>query len=194
MFVMLGVILGMTHAGEAHLRAGEIQFHGIAAGFFDHFCQLRPFFFTASHDGSDDDFGRIVPFEPAQDVQIHLEGILGQLFHIAETGKAGVIFYCVKTGRNLPDFLLADGLVKDAAPSGIECPRHHVVVGADGRRSQEERVLAVDADKVDGKGRERLLLRGLSVLTYGVQQLPDSYGSVIVDTGRFRPLQVGVAA
>ena len=94
-------------------------------------------------------------------------------------------------------------MVKEhACPAGIEGTRHHLVVGAYGRRGEEERILAGDAAESDGEG--SVLDRDLGiansvfyigiVLVDAVHHLFDADGPVVVDAGLLGTLQVAVAA
>ena len=182
-----------AHASQLHLRAGEIQLHRVDAGLFSHFRQRDPLRLGVAHDGGHDDFVGIVLFQPQQNVEVHLHGILAQLLHVAEAEEIGAarLVDGIEARRHLADVLHADGLVEHACPSCFEGTRHHLVVGADGRRGEEEGILARDAAEVDGKAGEVFVwLRAFD----GFRQFPDADRPVVVDAGRFGGLQLGVAA
>jgi hypothetical protein len=86
--------------------------------------------------------------------------ILAELFHIAE----GIEVTCarlvkgIKTRGYLPDVLHANGLIEDASPTHVKGTSYHLVVGANGGRSEEEGILAMQAAEVDSEGRRRRLL------------------------------------
>ena len=142
-----------AHARQSHLRTGEVQFHGVAARLLGHPCQFDPFLLKLSHDRGHDDLRGVVALQSAQDVEVHRVGVLAQLLHVAEGVEVGrALLHGIEAWRHLADVLLADGLVEHAGPPCVEGPRHHLVVGAYGRRGQEERVLAAYAAEGDGKG------------------------------------------
>ena len=181
-----------AHAGKAHLRAGKVQFHGIDPGLLGHLRQLDPLLLRLSHDGGDDDLGGIVLLEPLEDVEVHLHRILRQLLHVAEAGKAAVgPFHGVEAGRNLLDVLQADGLVEHARPARFQGRGHHLVVRADGGRSQEEGILAVQAAEVDLQGRQFRLRRGSR---QRLGDFPQANRPVVVDASLLGGLQVRFAA
>ena len=183
-----------THAGQSHLRAREVQLHSVASRILSHLCQLNPLFLVLAHDAGHHNLRGVVLLQAAQDVEVHLIGILRQLLHVAEAGERRALSDSVETGRHLVDVLLADGLEEDATPPCLERPRHHLVVGADGRRSQEERVLAADAAEVDFQ-RRCLCSRRLCLPLERGEELGDTHGAVVVDTGLFSAFQVaGLAA
>ena len=74
-----------THTLMLHLWTREIQLHGVTASLFGHFRQSRPLLFGLSHNRGNYYFRRIVLFQPVQNVEVHLNRILTQLFHVAET-------------------------------------------------------------------------------------------------------------
>ena len=180
-----------AHARIMHLGAGEVEFNGIAAGLFGHPGQFDPFFFRITHDGGNDHFARILLFETLEKGKVHLHGILAQLFHVPETEEIPVttlIVYRIETRRHFPDFFQADGLVIHASPAGLEGTRHHVIVGADSRRRQEKRILAMDAAEIDGQGRPMIILRRRR---QRLGDFPDADGTVIMDTSLLGSFQFG---
>ena len=135
---------------QTHLRAGEIEFHGVASCVLRHLRQFYPFLLGLPHDRGYDDLGGIVLLEPTEDIKIHCIGIFAQLLHIAEADKRRTLFaHGVKPRRYFADILFADGFVEHTRPSGFQRAGHHFVVGADSRRSQKERVLAHDVAEID---------------------------------------------
>ena len=141
-----------AHAFVLHLRTREVQLHSVATGILGHLRQALPLLLVLSHDGCYDHLRRVVLLQPAQNVEVHLHGVLAQLFHVTETVEVTVhtvVVHGVETRRHLLDFLHADGLVEHARPTGVKGPRHHLVVRTDGRRCQEERILATDAAEVN---------------------------------------------
>ena len=101
----LGVLSHVAaHAGLSHLRAGEIEFHGIAAGFLRHFGKFYPLLFLLPHDGGNDHLGRIVLLQAPKDVEIHLRGVLAQLLHVAEGVEIAVAAMIIRhrSGATLP--------------------------------------------------------------------------------------------
>ena len=125
-----------AHALVLHLRTREVQFHGIASGLLGHPGQGLPLLLRLSHDAGHHHLCGEVVLQSAQDVEVHLHGVLAQLLHIAEAVEiavGGVGVHCVKSWRHLFDLLHADGLVEHACPSGPEGTGHHLVVGAYGR-------------------------------------------------------------
>ena len=140
-----------THTALTHLWTGVVQFYSIATGILSHLGELNPVFLGLSHNAGNDHFLRIVLLEAVEDVEIHFVGILGKLFHVTETDERRSFLHRVEARRDLPDFLLADGLVEYTCPTGIEGPCHHLVVGADGRGSEEEGILARNSAEGDGK-------------------------------------------
>ena len=181
-----------AHAGIAHLRAREIQFHRIESGRLGHLRQFDPLFLVLPHDGGDDDLLREILLKARENVEILLDGILRQLLHVAEAGETAVgPFYGVKARRDLVDVLQADGLVIDARPTGPQGRRHHLVVGADGGGSQEERILAAQPAE-SGFQRGEPFLRNR--FRQGVRQIAQADGPVIMDTGFFGGQEVFFAA
>ena len=125
-----------AHAGLPHLRAGEIEFDGVAAGFLCPFGKRNPLLFSLPHDGSDDHLIGILLFQAFKDVEVQVHGVFAQLFHIAEAKEIAFVPNAangIEAGRHFPYFLQADGLVEYAAPAGVEGPRHHLIVGTHGR-------------------------------------------------------------
>ena len=144
-----------AHADQTHLGAGEIELDGIDAGVLRHMRKLDPLLVGVAHDGGDDDFGGIVLLQLAQDLEVHLRRILGELLHVAESGEGAVrTLHGVETRRDFIDILQADRLVIDAGPAGLEGRGDHLVVGADGGRGEEEGILAGDPAERDVQGRE----------------------------------------
>ena len=121
-----------AHARKTHLRAREVQLYGIATCGLGHLCKLGPLLLELPHDGGHDHLRGIVALQPSQNVEVHLVRILRQLLHIAEPGKARITLHGIEAWRHLADFLLADSLVKDTRPTGIEGPCHHIIVGTHG--------------------------------------------------------------
>ena len=146
-FVVLSHIA--AHASQSHLRAGEVQFHCVAASKLSHLGKLYPLLFELTHDAGNHHFRRIVLLQTLQNVEVHLVRVLAQLFHVAEASKGSVLLDCVESGRDLSDVLFANGLVEDTCPAHVEGASYHVVVRADGRRGQEEGVLAFDTAESD---------------------------------------------
>ena len=132
-------------------------------------------------------------FQPAQYLEIDLVGVLAQLLHIPETGDLRSLLDRVEAGRHLVDVLLADGLVEDSRPAHVEGAGHHLVVGADGRRGEEEGVFAGFAAESDGETGSLPL--GFNGFALGrVQQFAYADRPVVVDAGLFSALEVGVGA
>jgi len=73
---------------------------------------------------------------------------------------------------------------------------HHLVVGADGRGCQEERVLAAYPAEVDLEARFLGLPSSLFCLlsSYFFSNLPYPYRTIIMDAGFFSPLKVVIGA
>ena len=89
------------------------------------------------------------------------------------------------------DVLHADGLIKHACPTGLKGSCHHLEVGADGRRGEEEGILAMDVAEVDGEAWK--VLSGHRPFDRG-RQFPDADRPIVVDAGCFGGLQFGIAA
>ena len=77
--------------------------------------------------------------------------ILAQLLHVAESREVAptTLLQRIEARRHLLDFLHTDGLVEHTAPPHFESTGHHLVVGTHSRRSQEERIFAMNAAEVD---------------------------------------------
>jgi hypothetical protein len=82
-------------------------------------------------------------------VKVNINGVLAELFHVAETCKRRAVLHGIEAWRHLMYVLHADGFIEHSCPSHVEGTRHHLVVGADGRGSEEEGVLTGDATKLD---------------------------------------------
>ena len=141
-----------AHAFVLHLRTREVQFHGVAASRLSHPRQTGPLLLGLPHYRGDDHFRGVVLLQPPQDVKVHLHGVLAQLLHVAEAVEVAVdavAVHRIETGRYLLDFLQADGFIEHTRSAGIEGAGHHLVVRADRRRGEEERVLAAYATECD---------------------------------------------
>ena len=121
-----------AHASQSHLRAGEVQFHCVAASKLSHLGKLYPLLFELTHDAGNDDLRRRVLLQTLQNVEVHLVRVLAQLFHVAEASEGSVLLYRVESGRDLADVLFANGLVEDACPAHVEGASHHLIVGTNG--------------------------------------------------------------
>ena len=182
-----------AHALVLHLRAREVQFHGVAASRLGHLRQPHPLLLGLPHDGGNNHLRGVVLLQPPQDVKIHLHGVLAQLLHVAEAVEVAVDAVAVlgvEAGRHLLNLLQADGLIEHARPAGIEGTRHHLVVRTYRRRGKEERVLARDAAELDPQVRVRAV--GHVVGTDAAHHLLDADGAARMDAGLLRPFQVGV--
>ena len=182
-----------THALMLHLRTREVQLHGVAASLLSHLGQRHPLLFGLSHNRGYHHLRWIVLLQSAQNVEVHRHRILAQLFHVTEAIEVamnGNTVHRIETRRHLLDFLHANGLVEDTCPAGIEGARHHLVVGADGRRGEKERILAWDAAEVNIK------LRVMAVVYIirmdATQHFLDAEGPVIVNTRLFCPFQISI--
>ena len=144
-----------SHSGEPHLRTGEVELNGVHTSFFSHAGQIYPLLLCVAHYGSHHNLAGEVSLQAGENLEINSRRIFRQLLHVSETGKASVrIFHDIKSRRNFLDFLQADCLVKYSSPSCFKSRCHHLVVGADGGRSQEERVLAPQAAELNLQRRE----------------------------------------
>ncbi len=178
-----------TQTRELHLRAGEIELHGIAAGLLGHLGEFDPLLLALPHDRGDDALGGVAELEATQDIEVHVVGILGELLHIAETDKGRTLFaYGVEAGRYLADVLLADGLVEHTGPSGLQGTGYHLVVGADSRRGQEERILADHVAEVDFQAWQVRSTRSILInrsIQNRLLQLRNADGAIVMDTSGF---------
>ena len=182
-----------AHARQSHLRTGEVQLDGIDTRILGHLRQFYPLLLGLSHDGGNDNLRGVVLLQSAEDVKVHLHGVLAQLLHIAEAIEVAVDAIAVdgiETWRHFLDFLKTNGLVIHTGPSCLESTRHHLVVRTDGRGGQEERILTMQTTEVHLKAGvfPRHVIR-----TDSAEHLLDAYGPIIVDTGLLGTLQVGIA-
>ena len=93
----------------------------------------------------------------------------------------------IETGRHFLDILHTDGLVKHACPPCLKGMRHHLIISADGRRSEKERIFAMDAAKIDGKTGCHTISKGAIAHLSG--KLTDANGTIVVDASLFGPFQ-----
>ena len=85
-----------TQTNQAHLRTREVELYGIAACLLSHLGQLDPLLLELAHDRGYDHLRGIVLLEATEDIEVHLIRILGQLLHIAETGKRGAFLHSIE--------------------------------------------------------------------------------------------------
>ena len=183
-----------AHAGEPHLGAREIELHGINASTLDHLSQFYPLFLALAHDAGYDDLRRIILLQPVQNVEVHVDRVLAQLLHVTEAIEVAIqaiAVYGIESGRNLLDFLQADGLIVHATPPRLKGTCHHLVVGTHCRGCQKERILAVDAAKLNIQVR---IGRSDVIRMDAAQHLLQSDGPVVVYASLLSALQVGIAA
>ena len=182
-----------THAGKAHLWTREIQLYGVHTSALGHLGQFNPLFLGLTHDAGNDHLRGVVLLQSVEDVKVHVNGILAQLLHIAETVEVAVDAVAmdgIETWGHLADFLQTDGFVEHAGPSRVEGARHHLVVGAHGRRGEEERILATDAAEVDGQVG---IMRVVDIVgADGTDDVTDTDGRIVVNTGPFGGFQISV--
>ena len=182
-----------AHARQSHLRAREVKFDGITACLLGPQGQFAPLFLGLSHDTGDDHLRGIVLFEPTQDVEVQVNGILTQLLHIAETIEVAVHTVAmdgIETRRHLFDLLEADGLIEHASPPCLKGTRHHLIIGTHRRRGQKERILTRNTTEIDGQAG---IVGGDIIGMYAAQHLLQTDGPIVADTGFLGRFQVGVA-
>ena len=150
-FDEFGILANVRPHGMAgHLRAREVELEHIRTG-FGHFAgEQGPFFFIGAHDRNGEYFGGIIFFKTANDFSIFLPGMFRNLLHVFESDEADVFFAdVVKTRGAFIHAVDADGFIEDAGPAEIEAFGNHLVVVANRRGRQEERIFAMDAEKID---------------------------------------------
>ena len=139
-----------THGVRGHLRAAEVEFEHICAGFCHFASEKCPFLFVCAHDGDAHDLCGIVMFEAFDYLGIFLPAVFRDLLHVFEADPADVLFADIVEARGaLVHAVDADGFVEDAAPAEVEAFGDHFIVVADRRGGEEKRVFAVDAEEID---------------------------------------------
>ena len=130
-----------------------------------------------------------------QDLEVGLYSILAQLLHVSESVEvtmSGIVVHGVESWRHLANLLHADRLVEYASPACIKGISNHLVVGADSRRSQEERILTLDTTECDA---ESGVVAVVDIVLMDVpDHLLDADRPVVVYTSLFSALQISVAA
>ena len=182
-----------AHAGKAHLGTRKVQLYGVHTGALGHLGQFNPLLLSLPHDAGNDNLRGVVLLQSVENIKVHVDGILAQLLHIAETVEVAVDAVAmdgIETWRYLADFLQTDGFVEHAGPSCVEGARHHLIVGAHGRRGEEEGILATDAAEIDGQVG---IMRVVDIVgTDGMDDVADTDGGIVVDTGPFGGFQISV--
>ena len=74
-----------------HIRAGKVQLNCIRTVFLTQTGQIFPFLFILPHDGGQNEFGRVVPLQPPEDLHVLRNTVVGKLFDVLKTDNAAAV-------------------------------------------------------------------------------------------------------
>ena len=117
-----------------HIRAGKIQLHGIRAVLFAEPCQFSPFLFILAHNGSENEFGRIICLQASENLHVLLHAVVGKLFDILKSDQAPAFSRDSGKARgSFVDIHGTDGFVADTRPSRFKRPCTHIIIARHNR-------------------------------------------------------------
>ena len=99
---------------------------------------MGPLLLGAAHDGGDENFLGEIGFQPAEDVQILLEGAAGELLDVLKAVKGAIPLQRAVTGRGLSGDEVADGLEARPRPAQPESPGDFFIGAGHHRGRQQE--------------------------------------------------------
>ena len=137
-----------------HLRAGEVKLEHVGTGRGGAACQLGPVSLGRTHNGGNQHLVRELLLEARHVSHGILEGALRGLLHVLEADEIrALLLEGIEARRHLIDNKGGRGyrFEVDAAPACLIGLAAHLIAVAYRRRSQAERIVEVDSQKVDGK-------------------------------------------